>query len=206
MESQFLEAKYEIEQAAIQVKILEEDYSVSGGAVPNMFEQPGLCAGGVSSKRVVEPKVKDVKAHIENTKVKLGNNDFTHSRLNHHAKEFTYPIVTQDSELSPTDSVGCDFAIIEDVLDKLGSMIRQGFALPKPDLSILNFDGNPSEYWSFFRSFENTVERNAMSESEKLVYLLQYTTGNVKKTISRGARPVKKLLRSMDSDRLNPPD
>ena len=55
MERQFLEAKYELEQAAVQVKILEEDYSVFGSAVPNIFEQPGSCAGGVSSKRVVEP-------------------------------------------------------------------------------------------------------------------------------------------------------
>ena len=46
-ERQFLEAKYELEQAAlaIQVKILEEDYSVSGGAVTIIFEQPGSCPG-----------------------------------------------------------------------------------------------------------------------------------------------------------------
>ena len=55
MERQFLEAKYELKQAAVQVKILEEYYSVFGSAVPNIFEQPGSCAGGVSSKRVVEP-------------------------------------------------------------------------------------------------------------------------------------------------------
>ena len=87
------------------------------------------------------------------------------------------------------------------MLDKLGSTIRQGFALPKPDLSI--FDGNPLEYWSFFRSFENTVERNAMNESEKLMYLLQYTTGDAKKTIeccvvmdpSKGYMAARKLLR-----------
>ena len=200
MERQFLEAKYELEQAVIQVKILEEDYSVSGGAVPNMFEPPGSCAGGVSSKRVVEPKVKDVKAYIKNTEVKRGDNDFTRSRLNPHAKEFTHPVVKQDRELSPTDSVDSDFAIVEDVLDKLGSTIRQEFALPKPDLSI--FDGNPLEYWSFFRSFENTVVRNAMSESEKLMYLLQYTTGDAKKTIeccvvmntSKGYMAARKLL------------
>ena len=46
MERQFLEAKYELEQAAIQVKILEEDYSVFGGVLPNIFKQPGSCAGG----------------------------------------------------------------------------------------------------------------------------------------------------------------
>jgi len=57
MERQFLEAKYELKQAAAQAKILEEDYSAFGGAVPNIFKQHGLCAGGVSSKRDVEPKV-----------------------------------------------------------------------------------------------------------------------------------------------------
>ena len=82
-----------------------------------------------------------------NIEVKHGDNDFTSSRLNPRAKEFTHPIVKQDSELSPTDSVDSDFAIVEDVLDKVGSTIRQGFALAKPDLSV--FDGNPLEYWSF---------------------------------------------------------
>ncbi|KAL9986270.1 hypothetical protein ACROYT_G000387 [Oculina patagonica] len=100
-----------------------------------------------------------------------------------------------------TDSVDSEFAIVEDVLDKLGSTIRQGFALPKPDLST--FDGNPMEYRSFIRSFENTIERNATSESEKLMYLLQYTTGEAKKTIdccvvmdlSKGYQSARKLLK-----------
>ena len=174
MECQFLEAKYELKQAAAQVKIFEEDYSVFGGPVPNIFKHSGSCAGGVSSKC-------DVEAHTEATKVKCGDNDFTNSQLNPHAKEFTYPVASPDSELSPSDSLDSDFAIIEDVLDKLGSTIRQGFALPKPDLSI--FDGNPMEYWNLMRSFENVTEQNAMNESEKLMYLLQYTTGDAKKTI-----------------------
>jgi len=65
MELLILEAKYELEQAAIQVKILEEDHSVFPGAVPNISKQSGSCTGGVSSKHVVESKIKDVKAHIE---------------------------------------------------------------------------------------------------------------------------------------------
>ena len=92
MECQFLEAQYEPKQAAIQVKILEEDLSACGGAVPNIFKQSGSCAGGVSSKCNVEPKVKDVKVHIEMTKVKRGNN-FTSSRLNPLAKWFPFPVV-----------------------------------------------------------------------------------------------------------------
>ena len=57
----------------------------------------------------------------------------------------------------------------------VASTIRQGFPLPKPELS--NFDGNPLEFWNFIRSFENNIEKNASDESEKLSFLLQYCTG-----------------------------
>ena len=50
MERLILEAKYELKQAAIQVKILEEDHSVLSGLVPNISEESGSCAGGVSSR------------------------------------------------------------------------------------------------------------------------------------------------------------
>ena len=81
------------------------------------------------------------------------------------------------------------------MLDKLGSTIRQGFALPKPDLSI--FDGNPMEYWNFIRSFENAIKRNAMNESEKFMYLLQYTTIDccVVMNPSKGYMAARRLLK-----------
>ena len=81
MERHFLEAKYELEQAAIQVKILEEDYSVSGGAVTNIFQNMNL---------------EEFKTHIGNTEVKRSDNDFTSSRLNPYATEFTCLVVKQD--------------------------------------------------------------------------------------------------------------
>ncbi|XP_078380333.1 uncharacterized protein LOC144663310 [Oculina patagonica] len=204
MERQILEAKYELEQAALQVKILEEDHSVIDGAKPKMSKQTGSSFGEFGSQRDGESKVKDVGVETK-TKDDLKrvpyDNDVICSRLNPHAREFTYAPPIPDNELSQTDSVDSEFAIVEDVLDKLGSTIRQGFALPKPDLST--FDGNPMEYWSFIRSFENTIERNATSESEKLMYLLQYTTGEAKKTIdccvvmdpSRGYQSARKLLK-----------
>ena len=197
MERQMLEAKYELEQATLQVKILEEDHSVIGGAVPKTSKQSDLSIGGFISKRDVGSKIKDVKTDIgSKDEVK----DAARSRLNPLATEFTSATV-QDSELSRTNSVDSDLAIVEDVLDKLGTTIRQGFALPKPDLST--FDGNPMVYWSFIRSFENSIERNATSESEKLMYLLQYTSGDARKTIeccvvmdpTKGYEAARKLLK-----------
>ena len=61
----------------------------------------------------------------------------------------------------------------EVVMDKMALTIKQGFSLPKKELTI--FDGDPLEYWNFIKSFENSITANATSESEKLVYLLQYT-------------------------------
>ena len=53
--------------------------------------------------------------------------------------------------------------------------IKQGFSLPKPDIS--KFDGNPLDYWNFVRCFDNGIAKNASDDGERLSYLLQYCTG-----------------------------
>ena len=55
--------------------------------------------------------------------------------------------------------------------------IKEGFALPQKELTI--FNGDPLEYWSFITSFQKSIEANATSQSKKLMYLLQYTSGTV---------------------------
>lgn len=66
-------------------------------------------------------------------------------------------------------------------MGKMALTIKQGFALPKKELPIFNRD--PLEYWNFIKSFENSIEANTASESEKLMYLLQYTSGVAKDSI-----------------------
>ena len=67
------------------------------------------------------------------------------------------------------------------IMNKKALTIKQGFALPKKESTV--FDGDPLEYWSFIKSFENSIVNNAASESEKLMYLLQYTYRVAKDTI-----------------------
>ena len=50
--------------------------------------------------------------------------------------------------------------------------------LPKPEVPI--FDGDPIEYQTFVRAFENLIEANTDSDSTRLYYLIQYTRGDVK--------------------------
>ena len=60
----------------------------------------------------------------------------------------------------------------QQAFQSMTTTIRQGFFLPKPDLSL--FDSNPLEFWSFMRSFENNIEKNTSDESARLTFLLQY--------------------------------
>lgn len=196
LQRQVLEAKYELEQAELQVRFLAEENPALTHGVPRIVNKPGPFTG------VFEPRVDGVNAHAV-SKPKEANEEIFRgqSKLNPNAREFTHASIKPDSDLSCSETGDSAFAMVEDMLGKLGSTIRQGFALPKPDLSA--FDGNPLEYWSFIRTFENSIERNAANESEKLTYLLQYTTGEAKKTIkcctvmdsSKGYQAARKLLK-----------
>ena len=89
----------------------------------------------------------------------------------------------------------------QQAFQSMASTIRQGFALPKPELS--SFNGNPLEFWSFMRSFQNSIEKNTSDEGEKLTFLLQYCTGAAKDAIkscvtmdpASGYQTARKLLK-----------
>lgn len=81
----------------------------------------------------------------------------------------------------PPVKVEKDHSLPIDALDRMALTIKQGFALHKPQLQTC--DDNPLEYWNVIKSFEASIERNAGSKNEKLMYLLQYTSGEANKTI-----------------------
>ena len=54
-------------------------------------------------------------------------------------------------------------------------------SLPHPKVPI--FDGNPMEYGPFTRAFENIIESKTSSSSERLYYLEQFTSGDVKELV-----------------------
>ncbi|XP_022102055.1 uncharacterized protein LOC110985381 [Acanthaster planci] len=53
--------------------------------------------------------------------------------------------------------------------------------LPRAELPT--FDGNPLQYWTFLRAFENSVDIADIDDSAKLVRLLKYCTGKARKII-----------------------
>ena len=50
--------------------------------------------------------------------------------------------------------------------------------LPKPEVPV--FSGDPMDYQTFIRAFENLIEASTDSNSARLYYLIQYTQGDVK--------------------------
>ena len=56
-------------------------------------------------------------------------------------------------------------------------------ALTLPEPEVPTFNRDPIEYWTFVLAFENLIERKTTSESARLYYLVQYTTGEVRELV-----------------------
>ena len=189
LKRQILEAQYEIQEADLQVELLHEPGAIFSYP-PIVSEEHGFAEEFIAGEPVITSKPRDIKSQVQ------WKPEFkTETLLNPDAKEF--------SSVKPSEAFGkpSDYPLLGlDVLDRMALTIRQGFALPKPELTT--FDGNPLDYWNFVKAFENSIERNTSSESKKLMYLLQYTSGDTKKTIkcclvmdtSQGYQMARKLL------------
>ena len=56
-------------------------------------------------------------------------------------------------------------------------------AIQLPRAELMKFDGNPLEYWTLFRLFENNVERVTADSNARLIRIMQYCTGKALKVI-----------------------
>ena len=144
-----LEAQYEVQRTNLQEKLLQDEEPIYSN-LSKAFEEPNPF-----NDEVANPSKQD-DSELR-TEQKIGSQD-AESRLNPNAREFKGLPVGSKSP-SPWPEV---------VMDKMALTIKQGFSLPKKELTI--FDGDSLEYWNFIKSFENSITANASSESEKLMY------------------------------------
>ena len=114
-------------------------------------------------------------------------------------KPFKSPSELPDSKRSPEvkdnsskNVVTGDFAhrLLEEQCrqnQRMQELIKQQqestLALTLPEPEVPTFNGDPIEYWTFVRAFENLIERKTTSESARLYYLVQYTTGEVRELV-----------------------
>ena len=55
--------------------------------------------------------------------------------------------------------------------------------LQLPKTELMNFDGDPVNYWTFIRAFKNIADKETISDGAKFARLLQYCTGPARKLI-----------------------
>ena len=98
--------------------------------------------------------------------------------LNPSAPEWTgnsVPVVPAVDQLVPVSGEG---------QVNIGRQYQQLIAaVNMPHMELMHFDGNPLEYWTFIRAFENSVEKVCDDSVSRLTRLLQYCTGKAKRVI-----------------------
>ena len=188
-----LEAQYEVQKTDLQVKLLQDE-DIDYPNLPEVFKElnpfdKGVEGRATSGYKQEDPEPRGGQKSIESKR--------SQSQLNPNALEFKGLLARSSTASSVSEN---EYILPEEFIGKMALTIKQGFALPKKELAI--FDGDPLEYWNFIKSFETSIVSNAASESEKLMYLLQYTSGVAKDTIkcclykdpSLGYQAARKLL------------
>ena len=181
-----LEAQYEVQKTDLQVRLFQDE-DIDYPNFPEEFKELNPFDEGVEGRATSGYKQEDPEPRGGQKSIE---SKVSQSQLNPRALEFKGVPARSENE----------YFLPEEFIDKMALNIRQGFALPKKELAI--FDGDPLEYWNFIKSFETSIVSNAASESEKLMYLLQYTLGVAKDTIkcclykdpSLGYQTARKLL------------
>ena len=56
-------------------------------------------------------------------------------------------------------------------------------ALQLPKTELIQFNGDPLQYWPFIRAFDNIVERGTNDSAARLARLVQYCTGKARRVI-----------------------
>ena len=188
-----LEAQYEVQKTDLQVKLLQDE-DIDYPNLPEVFKELNPFDKGVEGRATSGYKQEDPEPRGGQKSIESKGSQ---SQLNLNALEFKGLPARSSTASSYSEN---EYILREEFIDKMALTIKQGFSLPKKELAI--FDGDPLEYWNFIKSFETSIVSNAASESEKLMYLLQYTSGVAKDTIkcclykdpSLGYQAARKLL------------
>ena len=195
-EQELLGAENEVERATLKAHNLEEEDELEEFSVPSQPREDGL---SVTTEKSPAPssvfdKPPPLAVSAKKEKISTVTLD-ARVTLNPVTPEWSGKpygsecITSSRNEVSPPggnlqqllQQQQQMIQIQQQTFQSMASTIRQGFALPKPELN--KFDGNPLEFWNFIRSFETNIEKNASDESEKLSFLLQYCTGAARNAI-----------------------
>ena len=188
-----LEALYEVQKTDLQVELFQDE-DIDYPNFPEVLKELNPFDKGVEGLATSGYKQEDPEPRGRQKSIESKGSQ---SQLNPSALEFKGLPARYSTATSNPEN---EYILPEEFMDKMAFTIEQGFALPEKELAL--FEGDPLDYWNFIKSFETSIVSNAASESEKLMYLLQYTSGVAKDTIkcclykdpSLGYQAARKLL------------
>ena len=114
------------------------------------------------------------------------------STLNQKRQESDLNQNKQDSDLNPQAAACTPVLKTQEVPDTtMLSLIQQGQiqqqqllnAVQLPRAELISYNGVPLQYWTFIRSFENSVENVMVDDNAKRMRLPQYCTGEAREVI-----------------------
>ena len=114
------------------------------------------------------------------------------STLNQKRQECDLNQNKQDSDLNPQAAAYTPVLKTQEVPDTTTlSLIQQGQiqqqqllnAVQLPRAEFISYNGDPLQYWTFIRSFENSVENVMVDDNAKLMRLPQYCTAEAREVI-----------------------
>ncbi|XP_015775684.1 PREDICTED: uncharacterized protein LOC107353815 [Acropora digitifera] len=156
------------------------------------FRREELEVPAKSERNTAEPQSSPVAREFP----RLVANDVAPTNYNTPAARFAQiPTAKVKSECyEPTQNATFGDVAVRQLLDaqyfqnqQLQALIQRqqestlALTLPQPNVPV--FSGNPIEYWTFIRAFENLIDRKTTSESARLYYLVQYTSGDVQELV-----------------------
>ncbi|KAK6188438.1 hypothetical protein SNE40_004611 [Patella caerulea] len=197
-EEEFLKIKSQLEQATVVERIYAQAQENQSLVVPSPSLSP-------SSNKVSLQQAGDNSTSASYDLQKTGNN----SPPTNTCSGIQVAPVSNGIQVAPvSNSIQVAPATSTDVLKEfLDNLITNqhsnSLALKLPSHEVPIFSGNPLEYTHFIRAFENLIEERTNSESSRLYYLVQYTSGEVKELMQsclsmkegEGYQAAKKLLK-----------
>lgn len=143
-------------------------------------------------KQCLELKMElaEVQAIDDNSAgAQVATDDHVAVELNPHAAEWVpvddevsfRPHVTAPDPPSQLMSGNADLHFMQH--DPHQQSLRMIEALEMPKAELQQYDGDPMNYWTFIRSFDDNVGRLLVDDSKKLVRLLHYCTSKARRVI-----------------------
>lgn len=172
LEKEALKIQHKKQELTLRTEIASADAEGRVYEMQSGVSDVSLHSKPVHAKHFQRVPFEDIKNDSPNGNVKLSHVDSKPSVLNPNAPEW------QDVKNGVSqNNTNTEFMQTISQQQRLLEFMQ----LPKAEL--VTFDGDPLQYWTFIRSFENTVGQSHIDDNSKLTRLLQYCTGSARKVI-----------------------